>query len=824
MTGYGRGTGVVVGRLVRAMGVAALLAGTAPAALAQGNAAADGGLGRRITLAIPAGPLADALAALGRQARLHIAYAPDIVAGVSSGGVTATTTVEDGLRALLAGTGIVWVPGDGGSVTLQRAPGGALLLDPLTVEGAHTAAGGWGPVPGLVATRSGTGTKTDTPLIEVPQAVSVVGREEMDRRGADDLNDAVAYTPGIRVVDYPGGSGAPDIYLRGFRDTGLFSVYQDGLRIGFNSYDVTLETYGLERIDVLKGPASVLFGQGMPGGVVNLTSKMPTETPFGEVQLQAGSHDRRQGAADVGGPLDSEGRVLYRLTGLWRDSGTQIDHAPDDRVFVAPALTVRPTDTTRITLLASHLDLTVSGAEQSIPMTGSLFPNPKGQIGTNLYFGEPGLSDWNVRASSIGYRIDQELSESWSLRQNARYSHSDVDFVSAFSTQWPVELVDGQYYPIMVQDRPKTTDTVLVDTAVQGTLTTGPLGHTLLAGIDYGWYKGRETRRNSLNTEVIDIFNPVYGTTSFTYADPWSDSESTVRQLGLYAQDQIRAGGWVLTLGGRHDRVRQTERNNLSGTSQSQTDSAWTGRIGLGHVFDSGLAPYASYATSFQPSSGTYAPERGGGMFEPTTGTQYEIGVKYQPPGRNSMITLALFHLTQQNVTTNDPVYSGFQVQEGEIRSRGIELEGKVELTEALSLIASYTYIDAEITKDNPAAGSATSNVGLTPASVPRHAAALWADYAVRSGPLAGLGLGLGVRHVGESYNAANTVAVPDYTLVDAAVRFDLARLRPELAGASLALNVTNLTDETYYTPGFYDNTVFYGNRRQVLGTLTYRW
>lgn len=689
---------------------------------------------------------------------------------------------------------------------------GATVLAPVSVEGVV------GGTEGYVATRSAVGTKTETPLIEIPQTISVVTRKELDQRAVQDFNGAVAYSPGISVVDYPGGPGAPDFSMRGFRDFNLFGIYRDGLRAGFNNYDTTFEPYGLDRVDVVKGPASVLFGQTSPGGVVNLTSKRPTDVPLHEIQLQTGSYDRRQGAFDFGGPVDDGGKILYRFTGLGRLSDTQVDHAPDDRLYLAPAVTFKPGDTTKVTLLGSYQKIKISGAEQSIPRSSMDL------IGTDLYFGIPHLSNWEAENTSIGYEVSHELSDNWSLHQNARYMHSRVDFYSAYSMAWPVELQDGHYYPIGVQYRPKVTNTYLLDTNVQGKVVTGPVTHNLLAGADYSYYTAKETRRNSTNSLLLDIFNPNYGGTTFEFADPWVNGKSELSQFGVYLQDQLHYDNWVLTLNGRQDWVVDKEIDYLSDSFQTARDHDFTGRVGLGYVFDNGIAPYASYSTSFQPSTGTYAPERGGGTFKPTTGTQYEVGVKYQPNGWNSFITASLYQITQQNVSTNDPVYSGYTVQDGEIRSRGFELEGKAELTENLSLIASYAFVSAKITKDNPAVGSTTSSVGLQPKGIPRNMASAWADYTIKSGELNGLGFGLGARYIGESKNTANTETIPDYTLVDAAVRYDLGALKPQLAGASVALNVTNLFDKKYYSAGFYDNTVLYGNRRQILATVKYTW
>lgn len=696
----------------------------------------------------------------------------------------------------------------------ETEAGGPVVLEPISVEGEV------GGTTGYVATRSAIGTKIETPLTEIPQTISVVTREEMDRRAVQDFNDIVSYSPGIRAIDYPGGPGAPDFWMRGFRDFNMFGVYRDGLRAGFNNYDTNFEPYALERMDVIKGPSSVLFGQSAPGGIVNLTTKRPTDIGIREVQAQIGSYDRYQGAFDFGGAVDEEGRWLYRVTGLGRDSGTQVDHAPDDRLYIAPAVTFRPTDDTTLTVLTSYQKLKMSGAEQSIPMVGSLYPNPLGQIGTDLYLGEPGVSDWEVENLSLGYEFEHNLNDDWTIRQNARYMHSKVDFVSAFPTSWPVDLIGGRDYAFALQDRPKSTDTYLIDTNAVGHIETGALSHTLLAGVDYGRYSGEESRRNTdiLSPAIVDVFNPTYGN-NFIYGPLVVDGKSTVEQVGIYVQDQIKYDNWILTLAGRQDWVVNKEYNYLAGTVQQANNSAFTGRVGLGYLFDNGIAPYVSYSTSFQPQAGVYAPQRGGGMFEPTEGTQYEAGVKYQPPGMNSFISASVFEITQTNVTTGDPLYTGYSMQNGEVRSRGIELEGKLDVTEELSLIAAYAFIDAEITEDND-----ISKIGLTPSAVPEHMASLWADYTFSSGPLEGLGLGAGARYIGTSFNNSNTVKVPSYTLYDAAIRYDLGALRPDLEGATLALNVTNLTDEKYVTPGFYENTVFYGKRRQILGTLTYRW
>lgn len=794
----------------------ALLA--SPMLHAQGAVMASESTVRRFD--IPGGPLAQVISQYASAAGVAISFDAAQTRGLTSAGVHGAYGVDAGFAVALAGSGLQAVRGAQGAYTLQALPaaGSVVTLPSIAV----TASSERPADDGFVALRSSAGTKTNTPLIEIPQAISVVSREEMDQRGVQNFNSAVAYTPGIRAIDYPGGQGAPDIYLRGFRAFNLFSTFRDGLRAGFNQYDIDIETYGLERIDVIKGPSSVLYGQIAPGGLVDMTTKRPTETPLHEIELQGGNFDRRQAAFDFAGPMDQEGKWLYRITGVARDSGTQVDHSPDDRFYLAPSLTWRPTDRTNVTVYASYQKSKRGGSEQSLPLTGTVNDNPAGRFPSDVFLGQPDLTHYTVENTSVGYEVEHAATENWTVRQKARYTHANVDYVSSGARN-SAQLTDGRYYTFGMQDRPKSTDTFLVDTNVEGRVSTGAVQHTVLAGLDYGYYSGRESRTGGTNG-TVDIFNPVYINTTTWNSFKSVDGKSQVYQTGVYAQDQLRYERWILTLGGRYDWATNKESDYLSDASSKVNSEAFTGRSGLTYLFDNGVAPYVSYSTSFQPASGTLAPARGGGNFDPTKGKQYEVGIKYQPPGSDSMITASLFQLTQQNVTTADPVYSGYSVQDGEVRSRGLELEAKTSLAAGLNVAASYTYLDAEITKDNANLVTGVSKKGLRPASVPRHMAGLFVDYTVRTGPLAGLGLGSGVRYVGSSYNAANTIKIGGYALVDAVVRYDLGQLSQDLKGLRASISATNLFDKRYFTPGFYDQSVFYGNRRAVVGTLSYSW
>ncbi|UEM19664.1 TonB-dependent siderophore receptor [Skermanella mucosa] len=684
----------------------------------------------------------------------------------------------------------------------QGTDGGQIVLPPISVE--TTAPTGTGPVQGYVAPVTSTATKTDTPLIETPQSISVITRDQLDDRAVQSITEALGYTAGT----FSGTIADPrfdDPNIRGF--SAGPNQFLDGLRILRSFGAPAIEPYGLERVEVLRGPSSVLYGQSVPGGLVNMVSKRPTEQSFGEVNLQAGSHDRYQGSFDLGGPLDQEGQFLYRLTALGRKSDTQMDYVEDDRWFVAPALTWKPDADTRLTLLG-RFQHDEAQSPPGLPAVGTLFGSPFGDISTSFYPGEPTFRDSELELSSIGYDFEHRIDDTFTIRQNARYLHLSFDYDTLFTSGLAADQRTLQRGSLIQRE---SSDTVNIDTSGQAKFATGPLGHTALLGVDYRRFWG-DTQTGFGAAPSLDLLNPVYGQ-AIALPPIGTDRDDDLSQLGVYVQDQVRLHRWLLTLGGRHDWVETEQRSRITGAETTQDDSAFTGRAALMYLFDSGFAPYVSYTTSFDPVIGTQAPQRGGGTFEPTEGEQYEVGVKYQPPGSNSFFTAALFDLTRTNVTTTDPDFPTFQVQTGEARVRGIELEATASLTQGLDVTAAYTYLDSEVTESN--AGTEGNRL----AAVPEHLASLWGAYRFPEGSaLEGFGLGAGVRHVGSRFgNEANDIKVPGVTLFDAAIHYDFDRFR-------VALNANNLFDKEYVTSCGSVGGCYYGNRLAVISTLTYRW
>lgn len=815
------------------LAVSALLAGVALSALSQPVHAEPATQKQpRLGYNIPKQPLDKALLQFSAASGLQLVARSDQLRGKVSGAVHGPVSRNEALDRLLSGTGYAYAINGNTLTIVERlavvsrtygAPGDSVELNPIIIEGEEGQDGeddGIGPVNGIVAKKSGTGTKSGTPILETSAAVNVVAREEMDKRGAKTVSEALTYTPGA-YANVPHDLRNDTISLRGFFADE--SRYLDGL---ISSPNEPIEAYGLERVEVLKGPASVLYGQGEPGGIVNQISKRPTAERFGEVQIEGGDPARLQGAIDVGGPIDPEGVFTYRFTGLYRDADSQVDYTSGERLFLAPTLTWKPTEATTLTILAQHQQDKIDGYTYFfLPPEGTLYPNPNGQISPHAFFGEPGFDHWDTTRTKLGYNFEHAFNTAWKVRQNFAYTHTSYDQMNSFLEGLDPGDMRTLYRSIYGNDG--RLEDIALDTQIEGKFDTGAVSHVFLAGIDYHW-RNDDSQAVSGEMDPIDIVEPIYGQTPLDY-ELTQDVKSTLRQTGLYVQDQAKWNGWLFNLAGRYDFVEQGVAGFFYGDTLDEhaNDHAFTWRAGVGHLFDNGVMPYFSYATSFMPTDPFDGTDRQGNLFKPSEGEQYEVGIKYQPASFDGMFTLSAFDLRKTNVITWDPVDVNFSVQTGEIRVRGIEAEAKFSPVSGLDLIAGYTFNDATITKNNPdpwAEGNPTY-VGNRPAGIPEHQLSAWADYTVQTGALEGLGIGAGVRYLGSRYgDQANTVKIPDVTLVDAALRYDFKHVNPDLAGLNLSVNATNIFNKTYISGCSGTYACYYGNKRTVTATLTYKW
>jgi iron complex outermembrane recepter protein len=661
---------------------------------------------------------------------------------------------------------------------------------------------------GYVAKNNKSATKTDTSVLETPQSVSTVTRDQMTQQDAQTLNAAVRYVSGVTPETRGGIATRYDMLMvRGF----TADTYLNGLKLLTNNqYAVPqFDPYLMESIDVLKGPVSVLYGSAQAGGLLDMQSKLPTAQPLHEIGIEFGNYAHKQATIDLSGPIAGDDHYLYRFTGLVRKEDGQIESTENERIAIAPAFTWKPDDRTTLTLLAQYQHDPRSTSYGSVPPQGTTLPNPLGKIPYDFYDGDPNFESFNRSEESIGYQFQRLLNDTWTVRMNGRYLHLSQDYKSVYASALED---DNRTLDRGTAASSDTLNTVSLDNQLEGNFATGPLTHTVLAGFDYqhlasGYLWGFGSAPS------LDLFAPVYGQTIDPPALSMNRVSST--QYGVYLQDQARWNNWLLTLSGREDWSHTDTRNNTFGTQQNQSDRAFTKRAGLTYLFANGIAPYASYTESFTPQAGT---DRSGKAFDPERAHQYEIGIKFEPPKYNMLFTAALFDLTRNNLLTTDLVNPNFQTQSGQARSRGVELEAKMSLTNALNVTASYTYLDTKYTKDNGGLQ------GKYVAAVPQNQASAWAFYTLNKGPLSGLSFGAGGRYTGTTYSSDNTFKVQSFFLVDATLRYDLGRASSRLKGSELYVNAQNLFNKQYVASCYYGEWCAYGYGRQVFAGMNYKW
>ncbi|MGC2968921.1 TonB-dependent siderophore receptor [Paraburkholderia aspalathi] len=731
-----------------------------------------------------------------------------------STGVRGSTALSNALLfCLLSGTSAVYAQSSTDDAVGKTAEVSSLPTVKVTGNRDNSLVGS---ADGYVPITAVTATKTDTPLIETPQSVSVVTSDQMTAQGAQTVAEALRYTASV-LPEIRGASAAGASYLfsRGF----YLEQYLDGARmpsdVSFGYAIPSFDPYGLERIDIVHGPASVLYGQAAPGGVANLVSKQPTATPIHEVFVTTGSHNRMQAGVDLGGPVTTDGKLTYRFTATGLDTRTQVEGTRQKRIYIAPAVTWKPDENTTLTVLAKYQRDPDVGYYNFVPAVGSVLFNPAGQISSHTNVGDPDFDHHSRTQLSVGYEFEHRFNPTWTFRQNTHYTYVKDDLANVF----PYGYASGSNttlnrYTFFNKESAKVFS---IDNQAQAKLNTGPVSHTMLFGFDFQRVLYGEDVGAAFNASSLNVFDPVYGNNTM----PAETSYDQIRQkqFGVYAQDQMAWGKWRFLIGAREDWVSADDNNPVTASYEAQSARAFTWRTGLVYLFDSGIAPYASFSKSFDPQVGQLY---GGGMAKPTTAQQYEVGVKYQPPGYNSFITASLFNLTEHNVLTSDLDHSGYYTQAGEVRARGLELEGHASLTNNLDLVASYTYLNDVTTESNDTtttiSGDTTSLQNKRVWGIPRNIASAWLDYTLHAGPMRGLGFGGGVRYLGSSYDASNSIKVSSVTLFDATVHYDTG------LHWLFSLNAKNLFNRQYVASCFSSATCTYGDGVEVLATARYRW
>lgn len=696
-------------------------------------------------------------------------------------------------------------------------------LDPILIQGESAT----GPDKGVVAKRSRSASKTDTPLRETPQAVSVVTRDEMDAQGANTVGQALRYTPGV-MTEINGYDVRGDwVWIRGYNTYG--KRWLDGLVLpgdpdGYAS--PSINSYDLERVEVIKGPASVLYGQTLPGGMVNQVSKRPQATAHNEVEVGTSSWGGVQTSFDSTGPLTKDGDWSYRIVGQARDLGSQIDKERDRQIMLAPSLTWSPDADTSLTLYGYYQKLKPKNfSPRFYPAVGTLIENPYGQIPTDLNMGDykSNANTYEGSFYALGYEFSHDFNETWGVRQNLRYSRADQDMFLVLTNPAFAYSSPGTVLGRALGASDDMLSSIDIDNQLEARFGTGALDHTMLFGFEYlQATSDRKFGQSAAGVPPFDYLDPVYGGTTYPFPAWTTSFLSKQKQAGVYVQDQIRYDQWVATLGLRYDHSDITSTNRLTDVTADRTEGGLSARAGLSYLFDNGLTPYASFSTAFLPTIGTDA---NNDPYVAQKARQFEAGVKYEPPGGRGMVGVSFFDLTLENgltpVVLNGRVTSSY-LQIGKQRVRGVEIEGKYELTPEIDLIASYAYSDSQVLETE-----VPVQMGREMLRVPKHQGGVWVQY--RPQWAEGLSLSAGVRAT-SSYQSDITyldaLRIPGRALVDIGAQYKLGVLNKDFEGTTLRVNVSNLFDKTYVTHciNATGGSCNYGARRTITASLKYEW
>jgi iron complex outermembrane receptor protein len=808
-------------RAIRATLIALPLAATASPAFAQvPPAAAQQSVH---TYNIPAGPLSAALTRFASENGILLSSPASLTADQKTGGLAGRYSVEEGFAQLLQGNGLQAVRDSYDTWTLVEAgqpQGSALELGPLYVQGSLGNA--LGSMEGYNATHSSVATKTSKDIARTTQSVSVVTREQIEKQGSVTVAEALRYTPGVLTNPYGHTQRYDYLAMRGINDGSVDNIIIDGLKsMGDPGSFSTLQIdpFFLQRIDVLKGPSSVLYGRSNPGGLAALTTKRPEFQAKGQLDVSYGSNRTRNLGLDYTAPINEN--IAYRLVGVAEDGDSQTDGVKQTRYALMPSITLNLSEDTQLNLYAYLQHDPNGGYHGSLPASGTLDKRNGKRLSSGFFEGEESIENFSRTQQMVGYEFEHRLNDVWSARQNFRYldASTELDQIwqSGYTSATGNDLNRGY------SGGDEKLHAWIVDNTMQAEFSTGVAAHTLVLGLDYQYSKNRIHNYADYSTIAdLNILNPVYGNVDLSNVAATADALRRQKQTGVYVQDLIEVGRWNFSAGLRQDWYDVSIDDNLIGKDANRGEKL-SGHLGALYTFDNGISPYVSYSTSFNPTSNYSS---GAQILDPTTGEQWEAGVKLQPAGTDDLYTVSVFNMTLENLYAkeNDLETSSFYKGVGEVQSRGVELEARINVTDNLRVLGSYTWNDVEYSKSYFAydrAGNLIDAKGNTPYQTPEHMGSLWAEYRFDEGLLAGFDAGLGARYVGSSWgNDAHDFKVPSYTVFDASISYDLARLG--LKDTTVRLNANNLTDKYYVASCYSANACYLGAERNITATVSH--
>ncbi|WP_312146367.1 MULTISPECIES: TonB-dependent siderophore receptor [Stutzerimonas stutzeri subgroup] len=660
----------------------------------------------------------------------------------------------------------------------DEPPAEPLALEEMQVTASAERADG--PVQGYRATRSASATRTDTAIHETPQSISVVPAQVVEDIGATRLEDALDYAGGVERGNNFGGQGLTEFLVRGFSTQ---EFYRNGFAVN-RGYPNMPDASTLERIEVLRGPASMLYGRGDPGGTFNIVSKQPQAERRTVLGSQVNTDGLRRGTLDTTGALDESAAFTYRLNLVAEGSDSFRDHVESERYNIAPVLRWQLSDDTALILEGDYL-------HNRHPMDRGLtrYPNQAGDLSRDRFLGEESAGKLTNQNATTQLRLEHQLDSQWMLRGGIQYLDGSLDGGAVENNGL---AADGRMVGRNYSERWLNWNDLAVQANLEGHFDAAGLAHTLLLGVEFDDfnYDSQIDRSGGATSDFpIDLYDPVYGQPLPALTRTTTYDDENLKSYAFFLQDQIALTERLTAqVGARLERFEQHYENKLTPAgSWDQAHNAVSPRFGLIYGLTEELAVYANTSRSFKPNRGA---DRSSQAFAPEKGIAHEVGIKYELPEHDLSVTAALFHITKENVLTSDPVDSNYQIAAGEARSRGFDISVAGNITPQWRVIGGYAYVDAEVTESS----SASIPAGTRLANVPRHSFNLLDTYEFAEGPLAGLGVGMGIKYVGDRKGGATSTAFD----MDAYTTVDLLAYYPLTERVRLNLNLNNLFDEEY--------------------------
>lgn len=662
------------------------------------------------------------------------------------------------------------------------------------------------------STYRNTATKSALTPEETPQGISVVDQQTLEMRNADSVAEALRYVPGVNTELRGGAVTRLDLFnIRGFIN---YQNAYDGLQLMYNDWNLQpqIDAIALEQVEVFKGPTSTLYGSMPPGGMVNLIGKSPSDEAYNAVQFAVGTNALVEGSFESRGQI-ADSDFSYSFVGLARGSDGQAVTSEDERLLLAPSIDWQLSDRTLVNFNLYYQKDPDMGVYNTLPAAGMFNENSNGKLASDAFSGDANWDSYEREVTLFGYKINHQFNDNWTFLHNTRFMDGDAYQQNTYNTGLATDQTTLGRRAYLTDE---TSRGITMDNQLAGRVDWGSTEHNLLFGVDYMKLTS-DIRYEDAAAPSLDLFTPNYrqiDPTSLDFAASGYSSDFTLKkeQLGFYLQDQIRIDNLVLLAGGRYDRYEGSESGRKYGfqTDTKVEQNQFTGRLGALYEFSNGISPFVSYAESFEPLVGS---DRNGNEFDPSEAKQWEAGIKYLSLNDDLELTLAAFRIDKENVPTRDPNGGPYdQIQTGEVRSQGLELDLRAQLTDNLLLTAAWTLQDVEVTGDN------NGLQGKTPVWTPDQLLSIWANYDVSGGALAGATLGLGVRYIGAAeLNALNTDKVPSATLVDLSFKYPLAK------NLNLRLAANNLFDTRYYSC-YDDNNCWFGAERSIEASLKYEF